>query len=82
MPRSGPGKSTPAIGTPAARLFFEPQKTMAIVSSRLKPKRLGGEVGGEEHEGQNQGLDDDHDCEAADRQRAPSPALTAWPKAP
>ena len=40
MPRSGPAKSMPVIGTPAARLFFEPQKTMAIVSSRLKPNAL------------------------------------------
>jgi hypothetical protein len=31
------GNSTLAIGTPLARLFFEPQNTMVISSSRSKP---------------------------------------------
>lgn len=31
--------STLAMGTPVARLFFEPQKTMVISSSLLKPRR-------------------------------------------
>ena len=37
--RRWPANSTLAIGTPLARLFFEPQKTMAISSSREKPRR-------------------------------------------
>lgn len=28
------------MGTPFARLFFEPQKTMVISSAREKPRRL------------------------------------------
>ncbi|MNO89931.1 hypothetical protein D3C76_814290 [compost metagenome] len=34
-----PANSTCAIGTPVARLFFEPQKTMVMRSSREKPRR-------------------------------------------
>ena len=40
MPSAGlPANRIFAIGTPLARLFFEAQKTMAISSSRLKPRR-------------------------------------------
>lgn len=33
-------KITFAIGTPAARLFFDPQKMIVIWSARLNPSRL------------------------------------------
>ncbi|MNY65355.1 hypothetical protein D3C86_2026130 [compost metagenome] len=35
-----PANSTCAIGTPVARLFFEPQKRMVMRSSWLKPNAL------------------------------------------
>ncbi len=38
-PTSWPAKITFAIGTPEARLFFEPQNTMVISSSFEKPRR-------------------------------------------
>ncbi|KAG1580096.1 hypothetical protein G6F46_015563 [Rhizopus delemar] len=38
-PRLPPANSTLSIGTPVARLFFEPQNTMAISSSRVKRRR-------------------------------------------
>lgn len=38
-PRPPPANITLAIGTPVARLFFEPQNTMAISSARLKCRR-------------------------------------------
>ena len=36
-PTCAAGNSTPAIGTPDARLFFEPQNSSTIWSSRVKP---------------------------------------------
>ena len=39
MPTAGPEKRTLAMGTPVARLFFEPQKTMATSSGFEKPRR-------------------------------------------
>ncbi|MNT42284.1 hypothetical protein D3C72_1787010 [compost metagenome] len=38
-PTACEANSTLAIGMPLARLFLEPQKTMVISSSMLKPKR-------------------------------------------
>ncbi len=35
----GPGNRILAMGIPPAMLFFEPQKTMAISSSRLNPSQ-------------------------------------------
>jgi len=39
-PTCAGGNSTPAIGTPDTRLFFEPQNTSTIASSRLSPISL------------------------------------------
>jgi len=39
MPAVAAGNSTLAMGAPVARLFFEPQNTMAIWSGREKPSR-------------------------------------------
>ncbi|MNT78081.1 hypothetical protein D3C72_2172810 [compost metagenome] len=38
-PMFWPAKMALAIGMPLARLFFEPQKVMAISSARSKPRR-------------------------------------------
>ncbi|MNY17536.1 hypothetical protein D3C86_1508580 [compost metagenome] len=38
-PTLAAGNMTLAIGTPLARLFLEPQKTMVISSALLKPRR-------------------------------------------
>lgn len=40
MPMAPPANSTWAIGTPVARLFFEPQKTMVMRSATSKPSSL------------------------------------------
>jgi hypothetical protein len=37
---AAPPKSTAAIGSPVARLLFEPQKTIATRSSLLNPSRV------------------------------------------
>ncbi len=43
-PTAAAGNSTPAMGTPEARLFLEPQNTMAISSSREKPRARADQV--------------------------------------
>ena len=59
-------RCTLAIGTPLARLFFEPQKTMVISSSREKPSRRAAAGGGEQDGGEQGRVDADHRGERAD----------------
>ncbi len=66
-----PAKMAPAIGTPLARLFFDPQKVMVISSSFLKPSKTAAEHGDAQHERQEHDVDADDDGNIAQRKLMP-----------
>jgi hypothetical protein len=65
-PAVAPGNRMPAIGTPVARLFLEPQNTMATLVGLGEAQGARAEHGGGQHDRQQR---------AADHQQEPSSGI-------